>query len=1695
MAETHELRLKINAAAARAGSREFLAAINSIQKAVMDLDAKSSKAFSNIRARAKASGTALDGLVAGYNSARQANDKFAAAIAKTNSALQKQISLAKQARGGLSAMPTGGTTRTTTAAPTPRTTGGPDADRQAALQNRMTRAVDDSRLAVERLVTALMKVQGFQSINELGRAFRTFQREVSGASVSAQDFDNAKTKLNSTLKGAQTSLVTLTAKARDEARAEKEAADAARQRNAEAQKTATASTAAANATRQQEAATARLANVQISSANAMRTAEQETARLQNRLRGMGDTKGVMALNQALINLKARLGSGVSSTAELRAALSQFANETNAARLAIIRADGAKAQAARRSAELAVQERNAGNAARKLEADMRSAAGAANASTRAFHNATGSLRGLENAFSSTFQAGSLFRTLFGTLTLGAFTQGVFKAGDALQQFNITMEIASGSAKAAANDLSYIDNMARDLGTNLGASRDAFSKFAVASDIAGVSGEQTRKIFESVSTAMSVLGRGTQDQELAFLALEQMMSKGTVSAEELRRQLGERLPGAVSMMAEALNVSVGELQDMLKAGAVLSNDALPKFAAVLERRFGSQLDRTFNRAGSNLGRLQVEFTKFMETVANTGFLDELAIQFRDLTSAMRSEDVQNAAQTLGEGFAKAAEVAGNAAQWIITNIETIGRVASVVIGTLVYRQLVLMGQAALFSAQQFLVGLAGLMQFGRGATVATTQVNGLAAANTRAAASAVELGVAQAASGGRLMRLGGFAANLGRVAGAAAGPVGLLIAGLTLVPEVMRMISNSASNAAFDYGAAMRDMESSTFRFLDRARAIEELTITQKIDSLAGSISKAQANLSRFRNDEQAGEKTEAAFDAFGPDTPNSSQKILDTIRDLNVELLDTNTSQARAVKIADELKSAFIKVRDSVPEDKIRALEDAILPAAAFVKAMGEDQEKLNDITGGHAEKLIESNEQLAIANNNVLALKEGMGAIATAQVSPEVVAFLNTQPQGGLTETLAKLETSLLSLPNVSDGLLNSFGELIGKFEEGDISTQQLADGLQQLRPQFDAAANTAKAMGPAASSAADGLLTMADGAEQTAQQLATAESQAAGAEAGAYAVADAAYAAGAAGHSGAAGIRDLASAFASLGGSAGGAIAGINAGIAKMEREIEMKSADFVTRERMKAEDKFKGDLQSGLKQIDQAAVEAIRSNPKAREDIEAAARERTQTLRNAYTKAIDTAEKLASTPLNNKGRPKALTDKKGGGGGGGGGKNRLEALGDESRQLKKLSKQMNDRIFELERENQALELLASGQAATAESAELMATAMALGGGAIDEQTMAMVRQYEQAVLLNKQLQKLAQDPVKDWMESVPTWREAGRQIETEVFDSLSDTISNFIQTGEFSFEELGRSILSTVADIVADKAVKELATLLGGNTMGGPGEGGFGLGGLLGGLLGNGGSMGDVGDPSGGAQGAAIQTAFSTGGAQAGESIRMALLQGGQQVAQMLASGGTQAGATINSQMAAAGTSAGTQIGTQVATSGTISASQMGIAVNTSGATAANQMNIAIQSGGSVAAAQMGAAVSGGGGGGGEGGGGSFTSLLVGAGLSLLGSAFGGSSSSSTPAAPEPVTPVAIRSFAEGTHNTSGIPATLHDNEAVIPLSRGRKVPVEFDDDNMGRRAPIIQQTWHIQTPDADSFRRSQKQIAAQASASGQRALRSNG
>ena len=374
-----------------------------------------------------------------------------------------------------------------------------------------------------------------------------------------------------------------------------------------------------------------------------------------------------------------------------------------------------------------------------------------------------------------------------------------------------------------------------------------------------------------------------------------------------------------------------------------------------------------------------------------------------------------------------------------------------------------------------------------------------------------------------------------------------------------------------------------------------------------------------------------------------------------------------------------------------------------------------------------------------------------------------------------------------------------------------------------------------------------------------------------------------------------------------------------------------------------------------------------------------------------------------------------------------------------------------------------------------------AVGSGIVDSQTEAMIRQIDAAAALNEELRKVAQDPVKEWMKSVPNWIEAGQQIEMGAINNLKTTISDFIKTGKFDLESLGESVLGVFADIVADKATAEIMNLFRrGNADS------KGLGGLFGGLFS---STGDAPVPGvgGGAD-------VAQGGVQAGTSISQAMVQAGQQVSSRIATamdqGGMQAGQTVQGGMIAGGQSAGSS----VRAAGVSHATQVRTATSTSGSQHASTVRSAIVSGGQQHASMVGEASAGGGGGGilsGLGGVGGILGMVLGA------FSEGGVSDSPVGFASAPA--AAFRNaphFAQGTANTSGIPAILHDNEAVVPLSKGRKIGVEMSGDSAGGGTVVNQvQNFTFPNSDSESFRRSQGQVAAAMAMSGAKAARKNG
>ena len=115
---------------------------------------------------------------------------------------------------------------------------------------------------------------------------------------------------------------------------------------------------------------------------------------------------------------------------------------------------------------------------------------------------------------------------------------------------------GNAAQAQQQLDFIRKTSRELGQEFYSTAEAAKTFFAAGQGTSLS-SQLNEIYAGFSKAGAALSLSADDMQGIFLALGQSISKGKVLAEELRGQIGERLPGAFQIAAKAMGMSTAEL----------------------------------------------------------------------------------------------------------------------------------------------------------------------------------------------------------------------------------------------------------------------------------------------------------------------------------------------------------------------------------------------------------------------------------------------------------------------------------------------------------------------------------------------------------------------------------------------------------------------------------------------------------------------------------------------------------------------------------------------------------------------------------------------------------------------------------------------------------------------------------------------------------------------------------------------------------------------------------------------------------------------------------------------------------------------------------------------------------------------------------------------------------------------------------
>lgn len=545
------------------------------------------------------------------------------------------------------------------------------------------------------------------------------------------------------------------------------------------------------------------------------------------------------------------------------------------------------------------------------------------------------------------------------------------------------------EAAAQDMQYIVNMAKNAPFAMQALTDSFVKFRSA----GL--DPTDGSLKALVDSVARFGGDSELLKRAAVAVQQMSGKGVVSMEELRQQLGEAVPNAMKAMADAAGITMGELTKAVSSGTVEAKQALSlMFVGLRAENENAAKDMMQTYTGA-LAQLQTSFTLFADRVGQAGYLDSLTKGMKELAAVMNSAEGISFANSLGEGLTTAIDGLRELAQWLAKNQELVITLGKIVAGMVAFKML----RAGILGV----VGAGGQMlsTFMKMSTVIQTPFTLGATAVTRFNRAA-RMGLAPIPSlifaiRGAITGLKGAFAGL--TAFIAANPIGAAFT-----------VATVAVAGLITYMTMLRN---ETSKVVEEIRKIPEAMTAAKRAQMAERASQLEKQIQRDQQALKTGESVNYISTVAGPVAVKESKEVVEARLKKNQEEYKRTTD---TIALGDSAVSKRLAKEAAESQiEKIRA--DNQLFSATFVKARQEALDKIQKINDDKSLSDDEKNKLLGplreTVNKSYLVpaqkLVESLSSRKTA-TEKQIAHFsdlLEKAKKEGNTEQVQKLQGSI----------------------------------------------------------------------------------------------------------------------------------------------------------------------------------------------------------------------------------------------------------------------------------------------------------------------------------------------------------------------------------------------------------------------------------------------------------------------------------------------------------------------------------------------------------------------------------------------------------------------------------------------------------------------------------------------------------------
>lgn len=284
------------------------------------------------------------------------------------------------------------------------------------------------------------------------------------------------------------------------------------------------------------------------------------------------------------------------------------------------------------------------------------------------------------------------TFVGGIGIGLGIKELIENAKQLDKAQTTLRNVSNGIESYGENLKFVQGLSKRYNQDLIVLMGNFAKFHSAAANENMALETQQHIYEALTRASAYFNLTADETNGVMLAVQQMISKGRVSSEELRRQLGERLPGALNLAAKAAgkvgitaNGTTAELEEMIKEGKVLASELLPALASELNAITAS-LDVNTIQGYSN--RLKNTFTEIVETL-------NVKDMFKDFLGSA-TETLDGLSEKVSAASVSIRKMVG----WISNTFFFLAKNITTILGTIGFKKLL---QAATTSWTNFFKGI--------------------------------------------------------------------------------------------------------------------------------------------------------------------------------------------------------------------------------------------------------------------------------------------------------------------------------------------------------------------------------------------------------------------------------------------------------------------------------------------------------------------------------------------------------------------------------------------------------------------------------------------------------------------------------------------------------------------------------------------------------------------------------------------------------------------------------------------------------------------------------------------------------------------------------------------------------------------------------------------------------------------------------